>query len=73
MRRLAILVAFISIALLLTIGIAALTQLSHPVSFAIAAVCCLLLYLMLDFRPRGRSGDETIIRLTRGSWYRRPK
>jgi len=71
MRRLALFVVFLAIALLLTIGITELTQLSLFFSAVIAIFCCVLLYLMLDLRPERPANEATLIRLAKGTWSRR--
>ena len=73
MRSLGIILIFVAVGLLLAIGIAVTTGLSLKISLIIAGISCLLVYLMLDLRPEANPGDATIIRLTKGSWYRKRK
>jgi len=73
MKRAGLIILFIAVGLLLTLGIAELTSLSLYVAAGIGLVACLLLYLMLDIKPVSNSTDATIVRLTKGSWYRKQK
>lgn len=71
MKKFGTLLLFISMGLLMAIGITKVVALSLNISLLIAAVVCVLFYLMLDTKPEINPGDATIIRLTRGSWQRR--
>ncbi len=73
MKRMGILILFLSIGIALTLGIAYATGLTLKVAGAISAIACLLVYLMLDLRPDARPGEATIIRLTKGSWHKKKK
>ena len=72
-KQVGILIFFLSVGVLLTVGIAETTGLALSVAGPIALIACVLLYLMLDLKPEPNPGEETIVRLTRGSWYRKKK
>ncbi len=71
MKRLILLILFVAIALLMAVGVTTFTELSLKVSLLISVVFSGLVYLMLDIKPESNPADATIIRLTKGSWYRK--
>ena len=72
-QRLGRLVLFVAFSILVALAIANFTGLSLKISAVIAAAAGLLVYLMLDSRPEPDPGDQTIIRLTKGSWARKKR
>jgi len=46
--------------------------LSFYVSALFSVIGSVLIYLMVDSKPEADPKDATIIRLTRGSWQRKP-
>ncbi len=73
MKRVGWTIIILSLVVLLAVGIAEVTGLSLKISSVIAAALGVLVYLMLDPRPEQNPNDATIIRLTKGSWYRKRK
>lgn len=70
MRKFALLIFMVAVAILGSLLIAELTGFSLRTSGIISGIAALLIYLMLDLRPKG-SPKDTVIRLTRGNWYRK--
>lgn len=70
MRKFALFIFIFSIAMLGALLVAELTGFSLRTSGIISAIAAILIYLMLDLRPKS-SPKDTVIRLTRGSWYRK--
>lgn len=73
MKRFGWIIIIFSLVVLLAVGIAELTGLTLKVSAVIATAGGGLVFLMLDPRPKQNPNDATIIRLTKGSWYRKRK
>lgn len=70
MRKFALMIFVISTAIIGALVVAELTGFSLRTSSIISVVAALLIYLMLDLRPKG-TPEDTVIRLTRGNWYRK--
>ena len=70
MRKFALLIFVISTAMIGALAVAELTGFSLKTSIIISIVAALLIYLMLDLRPKG-APEDTVVRLTRGNWYRK--
>ena len=71
MKQAGIIIFFLAIGIVLSLAIAQTTGLTLKVSGVIAAIACILVYLMLDLRPETKPNDATIIRLMRGDWSRK--
>jgi hypothetical protein len=70
MRKFALFVFILSLAMLGAVLVSEMTGFALRTSGIISAVAAVLIYLMLDLRPKD-SPDDTVIRLTRGNWYRK--
>lgn len=71
MKRFGTLLLFVSVGLLLAVAITRLIHLPLEVSLLISGVCVILVYLVADHKPEANPKDETIFRLTKGSWHRK--
>jgi len=70
MRKFALMIFVVATAIIGALAVAELTGFSLRTSAIISVVAALLIYLMLDLRPKG-APEDTVIRLTRGNWYRK--